>query len=304
MFSLNRKLSNIRSRADVIPFDNTSKFIFMSDCHRGQGTLGDNFLPNQLLFSGALQYYFENGFTYIELGDGDELWENKKLLPIIEAHSNAYALMAQFYKQQRFYMLYGNHDIVKRRRLTAQKHYKTYFCEKDTCIRPLLPGITVREGLVLEHRETGQQIFLVHGHQGSLLNDTLWPLARFLVRYVWKPLEAIGFRQPSAAWRAPHGKEKIEKKLSAYAEEARLFVIAGHTHRPYFPAPGKGRYFNDGCCVHPRYITGIEVENGCISLVKWEVDIRPDRSMYIARNVQEGPLPLEAFSDAATKASK
>jgi hypothetical protein len=31
-------------------------------------------------------------------------------------------------------------------------------------------------------------------------------------------------------------------------------------------------YFNTGCCVNPGYLTGIEIQNGCISLVKWFVD--------------------------------
>ena len=51
----------------------------MSDCHRGQGTEGDNFLKNQNLFLGALEYYNHRGFIYIELGDGDELCENRKI---------------------------------------------------------------------------------------------------------------------------------------------------------------------------------------------------------------------------------
>lgn len=29
-------------------------------------------------------------------------------------------------------------------------------------------------------------------------------------------------------------------------------------------------YFNSGCCIYPNGMTGIEVENGFIRLVKWE----------------------------------
>ena len=31
------------------------------------------------LKSRMLEYYYRNGYTYIELGDGEELWENRKL---------------------------------------------------------------------------------------------------------------------------------------------------------------------------------------------------------------------------------
>ena len=70
----------------------------MSDCHRGNGSWGDNFLNNQNLFFAALYYYYENGYSYIELGDGEELWENRQITDIINAHSDAYWLMSMFYK--------------------------------------------------------------------------------------------------------------------------------------------------------------------------------------------------------------
>lgn len=61
----------------------------MSDCRRGWGNTSHNFLQSQTLFLGALEYYLEKGFTYIELGDGDELWKNRTTEQIIEAHSDA-----------------------------------------------------------------------------------------------------------------------------------------------------------------------------------------------------------------------
>ena len=295
MPAVDKKLNRILSTADSIPFNAQSKIIIMSDCHRGQGNNGDNFLPNQLLFFGALEYYYDNGFTYIELGDGDELWENRKIKPIIEAHSDAYWMMSQFYKSHRFYMLYGNHDVVKRRKLTTSRYYSHYFCEKDTCVLPLFQGIQVHEGLVLKNTDINKNILLVHGHQGSFLNDTAWPLARFLVRYVWKPLEMVGFQQPTGAGRSHSNKEKIEKDLAAYAENKQQMVIAGHTHRPVYPSPGEGLYFNDGSCVHPRCITGIEIENNQITLIKWAVGIKKDRSMYVERHILEGPCDIAAF---------
>lgn len=295
MAAADRKLKKICENSDVIPFDANSKFIIMSDCHRGRGNTGDNFLPNQLLFFGALEYYYTRGFTYIELGDGDELWENRKMKPIIEAHSDAYWMMSQFFKDNRFYMLYGNHDIVKRRRLTTSRHYSHYFCEKDTCVLPLFPNIKVHEGLILENTQMHQRILLVHGHQGSFLNDTAWPLARFLVRYVWKPLEMVGFQQPTGAGRPHANKEKIEKDLASYAKRENQMVIAGHTHRPVYPSPGEGLYFNDGSCVHPRCITGIEIEKNEIALIKWAVGIHEDRSMFVKRQVLEGPCKISDY---------
>ena len=63
-----KSLSKVYNKSKIIPYNNQSKFVIMSDCHRGAGNLGDNFLKNQHLFFAALKNYYEKGFTYIELG--------------------------------------------------------------------------------------------------------------------------------------------------------------------------------------------------------------------------------------------
>lgn len=290
-----KRLQEVYQNAKVIPFDQQSKFIIMSDCHRGQGNTSDNFLQSQTLFFGALEYYLEKGFTYIELGDGDELWESRTTEQIIEAHSDAFWIMGKFYSQGRFHMLYGNHDIVKRKKSYLKKHYSSYYCSASDCHHPLFPGMEILEGLILEERETQRRILLLHGHQADPLNDTFWKLSRFLVRYVWRPLESIGFTAPTGAGIPHKTRTKVEKKLSAYADSKNLILIAGHTHRPVFPSPGKGRYFNDGSCVHPRCITAIEIEGGQITLVKWSVCTREDRTLYVERQALENPANLNEF---------
>ena len=89
--------------------------------HHLNGIHNDNFLKNQHLYFSALQYYYQNGFTYIELGDGDELWENRKMEQIEEVHGEVFELLAQFYQKRRLYMIYGNHDIVKKGNSFSQK---------------------------------------------------------------------------------------------------------------------------------------------------------------------------------------
>ena len=90
MSFLEKRLQSVYQNAPIIPYHSKTKFILMSDCHRGQGNAADNFLQNQNVFYGALEYYYQNGFIYIELGDGDELWENRKIKPIIDIHSDAF----------------------------------------------------------------------------------------------------------------------------------------------------------------------------------------------------------------------
>ena len=72
-------------------------------------------------------------------------------------------------------------------------------------------------------------------------------------------------------------------------------LICGHTHRSVFPIVGDALYFNDGSCVHPRCITGIEIRNGMIALVKWAIMTKPDRTLFVGREILEGPVPLMDF---------
>ncbi|MBU0497405.1 MAG: serine/threonine protein phosphatase, partial [Candidatus Thermoplasmatota archaeon] len=106
--SVEKRLSEVFQKSQTLLFDETSKFIFFSDCHRGDNSWADDFAHNEKLFFHALNYYFDQGFTYVELGDGDELWENKNFSEIREAHSHVFWLLHKFYDAKRFYLLFGN----------------------------------------------------------------------------------------------------------------------------------------------------------------------------------------------------
>ena len=195
-------------------------------------------------------------------------------------------------------MVYGNHDIVKRNKSYMQRHCGCYYCDAAHQVQSLFPDISVREGLIFRNRKDGKEIFMVHGHQGDFLNDTLWPVSRFLVRYVWRYMELIGFLDPTGAGRPRKAKERIEKRLADYGSSRKKILIAGHTHRPAFSKPGEGTYFNSGSCVHPRCITCIEIEDNRISLVKWSVRSGEDRILRVEREVLEDPVSLTEYAAA------
>lgn len=293
--SVNNRLTQVLTSSPRLPFNDHSRFIIMSDCHRGDGGFADNFSNNQNIFFAALSYYYERDFTYIELGDGDELWENRKIDGIISTHSDAFWLMSQFYREGRFHMLYGNHDIIKKDSKYSKTKCKSFFCDSTNSVMPLFPGIKISEGLILDYQNSPYQIFLTHGHQADILNDTFWRLSRFLVRYLWRPLELIGIRDPTSAAKNSDRKSKVERRLAYWSTKNNQMIITGHTHRAVFPQPGEVLYFNDGSCVHPRCITGIEIMNGSLSLVKWAIMIRPDRSLHVGREILEGPVRIEEY---------
>ena len=96
----------------TLPLNCQSKYILFSDCHRGTGKANDNFLKNEFLYLAALKYYFQHEFTYLELGDGDELWENRSMKKIKEMHGHSFEMMAKFYRKKRLYMTFGRNSLT------------------------------------------------------------------------------------------------------------------------------------------------------------------------------------------------
>ncbi len=289
------RLDALFAKSPVLPIDSCSKIVLMSDCHRGVGNWGDNFLRNEHLFLAALSHYEREGFTYIELGDGDELWENKDMRKIVQAHTDAFYILGKLYQKGRLYMLYGNHDNRKKKKSFVKKSCKNYYCETTNQTYSLFPGLNIHESLILRHRSLGFQLFLIHGHQGDLLNDRLIGLTGFLVRYLWRPLELAGIHDPTSAARNYSVKNKTEKRLCDWASLHRQPLAAGHTHRPSLPSPQSCPYFNCGSCVHPRCITALEITNNSIVLVKWCVQTRKDLNLYVGREILKGPVLLEQY---------
>lgn len=287
-----KRLNQAFLNVPILPLNENSKYILISDCHRGTGTSNDNFLKNQHLYFAALQHYYAKGYTYIELGDGDELWENRKMEQIIEIHSNVFWLLSLFFEENRLYLLYGNHDIVKKKPKYSAKTCSSYFCTTSQNSKPLFPKMPFYSGLILEDTKVKQKIFLTHGHQADILNSTLWWLARFMVRYLWGPLERFGLLDPTSAAKNNTKKHKTEQRLSHWAKHENRILITGHTHRPMVGTKDIS-YFNTGSCVHPRCITCIEIENRCITLVKWTMTTRADMTLYVAREVLSQPICID-----------
>ncbi|XLS28764.1 serine/threonine protein phosphatase [Flavobacteriaceae bacterium M23B6Z8] len=294
--SSRRLLSNAFKKAKRVPFSDASRLILFSDCHRGDNSFADDFANNRNIYFHALKYYFDEGFSYFELGDGDELWENHSFEAILKAHKNVFMIMKQFYDDGRLHLIYGNHDMVYKNRNYVAKNLFSYFDPKTGKDEPLFTGIDVHESIVLEHENTGQQLFLIHGHQADWWNYTFWRWGRFLVRVLWKPLQVVGIADPTSP--AKNHKEliKVERRIKRWIyENENQLTITGHTHRPRFPEPGDLAFFNDGSCVHPRSITGIEIEKGAISLIKWNIDTTDNGFLQIVRTVLEGPVPLSEY---------
>ncbi|MBU2995525.1 metallophosphoesterase family protein [Cellulophaga baltica] len=292
----NQRLSRAYKNAKRVPFNDNSRFVLFSDCHRGDNSFADDFANNRNIYFHALKHYFKEGFEYFELGDGDELWENINFSSIFDAHKNVFKLLREFHIRGRLHMIWGNHDMVYKDDAYVKKQLNSYFEPIEGCEKELFQDISYNEAIVLKHEDTNQEIFLTHGHQADWWNYTFWRCGRFLVRVLWKPLQVWGIADPTSPAKNYTELIKIERRIKKWIVQNKLIItIVGHTHRPRFPEPGDIPFFNDGSCVHPRSITGIEIENGNISLIKWHIATTEDGILRVVRELLEGPQKLSNY---------
>ena len=272
------------------------KLIVMSDMHRGDGSGADDFAKNSLIYRCALEHYLEEGFTYIELGDAEELWENDNFDQIYITHTPVYELLAKFHDpdpaKTRYLKVWGNHDL--------------YWKDNEAVYRTLFPDIAIHEGIVLEsgnredNDEMGRVILLIHGHQADpKCCGEGAVVSKFFVHYFWPDLQRCGVKDPTRAALNPGLCNEVDRRLHEWAnnnDQGIAAIIAGHTHRAVFENLSlterryleskiktegikikhqrDGSYYNTGSCVHPLSITGLEItfdggHNPQLRLIEW-----------------------------------
>lgn len=258
-----RRLDQLLNTSPELLIDDASKIIFFSDTHRSDKSADDEFAPNEALFLHALTCYYHAGFTYIELGDGDDLWQTPDFSQIERAYTEIFALLRCFKAQSRLHMIVGNHEVQGR-------HYQ--HIEKGE--------FSATEGLVLRHGRSGQRLLVVHGHQVDVWSDQLGWLSQGLVWLIHEGFDWLGLKTGDLTTSVglvnselsdwyKNSQQQITHQLIEWVRSRQQPLITGHTHLPVFPRCHQTPYFNPGCGINPGYITGIEIENGFIYPVKW-----------------------------------
>jgi UDP-2,3-diacylglucosamine pyrophosphatase LpxH len=289
------RLSNVYNSSPIIPFDYSTPLIFFSDCHRGIGDKTEPFTQNEGLYYYALSYYYNKGYTYVEVGDGDEMYLYS-FDRIQSRYGQIFNLLQEFSRRDRLVMIAGNHDLEPGSNKIVEK-----------C------GAVAHEGVVLENTRTRSKIFAVHGHQADMLSDRLRPLGRTLVKRIIDPLLKNGmlsfsesgdnghlFNRPLPKWVSSYIKysqHKIEKRITSWVNQKQQMLICGHTHRFVSSSLRDVPYFNTGSCLAPGLLTGIEIVNGNINQINWVVK-KPSTggALIIKRELVAQPLDLIQFA--------
>ncbi len=204
------------------------RWVIFSDHHKGGRDPADDFWRCEAAYRAALGFYLELGFKLVVLGDAEELWESSPDV-VLDRYSETLQLEGAFATEGGYARVWGNHDPNWSGDSTSTKPLATSLGLKG--------DLDVREAFrvpVTAGNESGE-LFLVHGHQGTLSSDLLARVSKPLVRYGWANLQRLINRPwntpaQDSALRAHH-----DKTMWEWAEaRSGLVLIAGHTHRPVF----------------------------------------------------------------------
>ncbi|WP_343746403.1 metallophosphoesterase [Chitinophaga sp.] len=309
----------------LVPFDlQQGRFIIFSDQHKGCRDAADDFKDAAGAYTHALEHYYDHGYTLINLGDCEELWENTPSA-VMQYNEPPLRMEARFLQKKRYYRIFGNHDL--------EWHYAV---PRRQFLRPLFgKKLRVYEGLVLQTQYNGHayRVFLAHGHQGDKRSDGN-AFSKWFVAAVWTPVQRFLDIHPDTLSESfdlvdAHNIMMYEWSL----QTANTLFISGHTHKPVFASldhidrltkqlqratadndqtavaalqtelqqrqeeyAGKQlvktmvhpTYFNTGCCCFSDGdITGIEIADGFIRLIKWSGKNSPVAHRKV---LEEAPL--------------
>ena len=227
--SIFRGLGKALGRAKKVSWDlDRTRLVVFSDLHRGQRDHADDFRHCEKNYARAMEYYFDESYTLVVLGDSEELWEGwpKK---VVKAYSESLELEAKFRNENtdRYIKVWGNHDDLWRYPRQVAKH-----------LSPIFGELTTPEGLDVTFARGGERlgrIFFVHGHQGTPSSDKLGRFSRHFVRWVWRPIQRlfkVSLTTPATSWEI---RGRHDRAMYAWAAEKNdLVLIAGHTHNPVF----------------------------------------------------------------------
>jgi len=240
----------------VLDLKENSRIIVFSDQHRGAKNGADDFMKAEGSYLAALDHYFQNKFQFISLGDSEELWENT--LSQVKKHNTVtFEAEKKFILQDRFFKVFGNHDLYWDNTLLSSQQLKTIYGKKLRVFEGIIVELNNKEKSIEKNlkeskkpftffKETNTDddklpiancpltIFLTHGHQGDASSDGNW-FSKGFVANIWAPLQAylrVNFNTP-----AYDEDLKTSHNLIMYEWSAKyknMVLITGHTHQPVF----------------------------------------------------------------------
>lgn len=285
----------------------TDRFIIFSDQHKGAKNGSDDFIKAEPNYLAALSYYYEQQFHFISLGDSEELWENT-MWPVKANNKITTEAEKKFLQTKRFTKVFGNHDIFWNNDPFASLQLMSMYGEPVKVYEAVVLHISIEEKMLpvfLTHGHQGDGQSDTNPFSAWFVGRIWAPLQSYLnlnpntpaaskelktkhnlFMYEWSKLEKnpvlITGHTHQPVFASLTHLEHLYKQLMDARERKDEALIASlnaaiqFRQQEYDYVSGnyvnmKPYYFNSGCCCYSDGdITGIEIADGMIRLIKWK----------------------------------
>ncbi|HEV8287073.1 MAG TPA: metallophosphoesterase [Chitinophagaceae bacterium] len=304
---------------------NKGKFIVFSDQHKGAKNGADDFMLCEPNYLAALDYYNEKGFFFISLGDNEELWENR--WPSVKKNNTAsFEKEKKFIERNAFIKMFGNHDLAWNTDVTTGLEMGKIYGQRISVYEGAILHAKIADhafSIFLTHGHQGDaqsdgnwfsKFFVAHiwaPLQGYLKVNPNTPAYNTTkktlhnrIMYEWSAQQKntllITGHTHQPVFESLTHLERLYRRLLDAQKANNLSLIEEikneiRIREPQFTAVSadylemKPTYFNSGCCCFSDGdITGIEIEDGCIRLIKWETENeKPQRCVLEEISLEE-----------------
>lgn len=291
----------------VVPYElKSGQFIIFSDMHKGARNGADDFMLAEPNYLAALDHYSRNDFFFISLGDSEELWENN-LMQVKKFNGATFEAERKFVEKNRFIKIFGNHDLYWDNDPIAWWQLKKIYQENVKIYEAVVLAVSIGDQplhIFCAHGHQGDAQSDGNWFSKFFVANIWAPLQAYLrinpntpaynrekktlhndIMYQWSSLQKNTLLITGHTHQPVFGSltylERLYKdfqlagtnnnteRLAAIKEEIRKiekeFAAVAIDYMSMRPS-----YFNSGCCCFSDGdITGLEIADGCIRLVKW-----------------------------------
>lgn len=191
------------------------RYAVLSDFHLGNGSGADNFRQNETLMTVVLDYYRNEKYQLILLGDIEEFHQFSMDKIIRKYNKSVYDKLRSF-PETDVHRVIGNHDI------DWALVEPIFSIKRDVAV----------EAIRLEKKGRGRaDLFLAHGHQAEESYERNLHTVRFGTAFFRAVEKIFQISSPSMLSEVPGKKDRI---YDYWAAKQQVITICGHTHCPVF----------------------------------------------------------------------
>jgi predicted phosphodiesterase len=304
-------------RGIAMQLNEQSKFIIFSDQHKGVRNYADDFALSESNYLFALRHYNEHNFTYCNLGDSEELWKNH-VFGVLKQNKATFEAEKLFLQRNAFIKVFGNHDLYWDNDPLASLTLERVYAQKLKVYEGIILKLKIKGNsfsIFLTHGHQGDLQSDGNWFSKWFVSNIWGPIQGYLrinpntpaydnqlksehnsIMYEWtakqKDLALITGHTHQPVFNSLTHLERMfirldqarktnnQSEINQINEEFKAGKISGESSARL--TYSKNTYFNTGCCCFSDGdLTGIELEDGKIRLIKWKGDNKGHASRIV-----------------------